>query len=113
MDASGEIVDDSMPMTGKRKWYNSSDNPMYAWFPFHQDFLDEMLHREEFSNQTLQLQCVTCNCIWQGQLKDGELADTMEELFRSDAIAYTREMELFILGSDIAAEDESHFPAQA
>ncbi len=33
---------------------------MYAWFPFHQDFFDELLQRDEFGNHTLHPRCAAC-----------------------------------------------------
>ncbi|KAK0437899.1 hypothetical protein EV421DRAFT_1907100 [Armillaria borealis] len=57
MDVSGELVKDLDPKTGKRKRYDSSDDPMYAWLPFRQDFLDELLRQEEFGNHTIHPSC--------------------------------------------------------
>ncbi|PBK60934.1 hypothetical protein ARMSODRAFT_897308 [Armillaria solidipes] len=36
---------------------------MYAWIPFQQDFLDELLRHEEFSTETLRPWCATCSCL--------------------------------------------------
>ncbi|PBK94603.1 hypothetical protein ARMGADRAFT_1029005 [Armillaria gallica] len=60
MDISGEFVKDFDSKTGKRKQYDRSDDPMFAWLPFRQDFLDEMLQQEEFGNHTIHPSCTSC-----------------------------------------------------
>ncbi|KAK0429798.1 hypothetical protein EV421DRAFT_1945930 [Armillaria borealis] len=67
MDASGELREDIGLHTGKRKRYDSSDDPMYAWIPYAQDFLDETIRHAEFGNSSVNPCCATCQWMWKGK----------------------------------------------
>ncbi len=62
------------------------DDPMHVWVPYEQDFLDELLRREEFGSDTLHPHCATCRHRWKTLDQDMITEeDTISDLFRCES----------------------------